>query len=48
MKNRKTNASRILDSLDIPYELLKYEFDEKQLDAVHVAETIGRPPAQVF
>lgn len=48
MKTRKTNASRILDSLGIPYELLKYEFEEKQLDAVHVAETIGRPPAQVF
>lgn len=44
----KTNAARILDSLGVHYELREYEVDESDLSAVHVAETVGLPPAQVF
>ena len=36
-KIEKTNACRILDGLKIPYEILEYEVDENNLDAVHVA-----------
>lgn len=48
MKVKKTNASRILDKMKISYRLLEYEVDEKQLDAVHVANIVGMPCSQVF
>lgn len=48
MKIKKTNASRILDKMKISYRLLEYEVDENNLDAVHVAETVGMPCSQVF
>jgi Cys-tRNA(Pro)/Cys-tRNA(Cys) deacylase len=44
----KTNATRILDSLQIRYELREYEVDPEHLDAETVAAKIGMPPAQVF
>lgn len=44
----KTNAVRILDSLDIPYELRSYEVDPEDLAAERAAEKIGLPPEQVF
>ena len=48
MKIKKTNASRILDNMKIAYRLLEYEVDENNLDAVHVANTVGMPSSQVF
>ena len=48
MKIKKTNASRILDNMKIAYRLLEYEVDENNLDAVHVANTVGMPCSQVF
>lgn len=48
MKIKKTNASRILDNLKIKYRLLEYEVNENNLDAVHVAESVGLPSSQVF
>ena len=48
MKTKKTNASRILDNMKIAYRLLEYEVDENNLDAVHVANSVGMPSAQVF
>ena len=48
MKIKKTNASRILDNMKIAYRLLEYEVDENNLDAVHVANSVGMPSAQVF
>ena len=48
MKIKKTNASRILDNMKISYRLLEYEVDENNLDAVHVANTVGMPSSQVF
>ena len=47
-KVKKTNAARILDELQIKYELKTYPVDEEHLDAVHVAEEVGMPPEQVF
>jgi Cys-tRNA(Pro)/Cys-tRNA(Cys) deacylase len=44
----KTNASRILDQLKIPYELRAYEVDPNDLTAISVAHKIGLPPEQVF
>jgi len=44
----KTNALRILEGAGIGYELREYAVDEQDLSAVHVAESIGLPPGQVF
>ena len=40
----KTNAVRILDGLNIAYELREYEVDPDDLAAESVAEKIGFPP----
>lgn len=44
----KTNATRQLDKLGIPYELREYEVDPEDLSAIKVAAQIGLPPNQVF
>jgi Cys-tRNA(Pro)/Cys-tRNA(Cys) deacylase len=44
----KTNAARILDALNISYELRAYEVDPEDLTAISVARKIGLPPEQVF
>jgi Cys-tRNA(Pro)/Cys-tRNA(Cys) deacylase len=44
----KTNAARILDALQIRYELREYEVDEEDLSAESVARKVGLPPEQVF
>lgn len=44
----KTNASRLLDRLQIPYELREYEVDPDDLSAETVAAKIDLPPEQVF
>ena len=44
----KTNAARILDSLNITYELISYEVDESDLSAVTVAGKLGQNIDQVF
>ena len=46
--NKKTNAARKLDELKIEYKLVEYPVDEEHLDAIHVAQEVGMPPAQVF
>jgi len=48
MKINKTNAARLLDKAKIAYELIPYEVDEKDLSAVHVAESLGENVEQVF
>lgn len=47
-KIQKTNAARLLDKAGIVYELISYEVDEKDLSAVHVAETLNENVEQVF
>jgi Cys-tRNA(Pro)/Cys-tRNA(Cys) deacylase len=44
----KTNAARLLDSLNIAYVLRPYEVDPNDLTAVSVAHKIGLPPERVF
>ncbi len=44
----KTNAARLLDSLNIAYELRTYDVDPGDLTAISVARKIGLPPEQVF
>ena len=44
----KTNATRILDSLGIAYELREYAVDPDDLRAETVAAKIGLPAEQVF
>lgn len=44
----KTNAARLLDSLGIAYELLRYEVDPEDLAATTVAKKLGLPPEQVW
>jgi Cys-tRNA(Pro)/Cys-tRNA(Cys) deacylase len=44
----KTNATRILDELGVPYTLREYEVDPDDLSAETVAGKIGLPPEQVF
>ncbi|MGZ6131492.1 MAG: hypothetical protein ACXWLF_05685 [Myxococcaceae bacterium] len=42
----KTNAARLLDSLDIRYELRTYAVDPDDLSAARVAEKVGLPAAR--
>ena len=44
----KTNASRQLDKLGIPYQLKDYKVDLEDLSAIKVAAEMGLPPGQVF
>ncbi|WP_088892188.1 Cys-tRNA(Pro) deacylase [Leptolyngbya ohadii] len=44
----KTNAVRVLDGLDIAYQLLTYEVDPDDLAAESTAAKLNLPPEQVF
>jgi Cys-tRNA(Pro)/Cys-tRNA(Cys) deacylase len=44
----KTNAVRLLDSLNIKYDLREYEVDPDDLAAETVAAKVGMPAEQVF
>ncbi|MCU1318513.1 MAG: ybaK/ebsC protein [Edaphobacter sp.] len=48
VKTEKTNAARLLDTLNITYELRAYDVDPEDLTAISVARKIGLPPEQVF
>lgn len=48
MKEKKTNAARILDALGINYELHTYEVDPDNLAADHVARKLGQPIERVY
>lgn len=47
-KIEKTNAARLLDKAGIGYKLIPYEFDENDLAAQHVAESLGQDIERVF
>lgn len=47
-KPEKTNAARLLDKAKIEYNLIPYEFDENDLAAQHVADSLGQDIARVF
>lgn len=47
-KTEKTNAARLLDKAGIAYNLIPYEFDENDLAAHHVADSLGQDISLVF
>ena len=47
-KIEKTNAARLLDKAGLKYTLIPYEFDENDLAAQHVADSLGQDIARVF
>jgi len=47
-KTEKTNAARLLDKAGVSYKLIPYEFDENDLAAQHVADSLGQDIARVF
>ena len=44
----KTNAARLLDKAGLQYNLIPYEFDENDLAAQHVADSLGQDISRVF
>lgn len=44
----KTNATRIIEKLGIPFSLQEYKVDAEHLDAIHVAEQLGQDIATVY
>lgn len=48
MKEKKTNAARILDRAGVAYELIPYPVDPDNLAADHIAETLGEPIERVY
>lgn len=46
--NAKTNAVRIVEQASISCREAFYEFDEKDLNGMHAAASVGMPPEQVF
>lgn len=44
----KTNAARLLDTLNIRYELRTYPVDPEDLSAMRVADKVGLPAGQLF
>ncbi len=45
---KKTNAMRILDREKVKYNAIKYQVDEADLSAVHVADSLGQNIEKVF
>ncbi|HZL09242.1 MAG TPA: Cys-tRNA(Pro) deacylase [Prolixibacteraceae bacterium] len=45
---KKTNAARLLDTKEVPYELAEYEVNENDLSAVSLAKKIGQDVEQIF
>lgn len=47
-KTNKTNAMRILDSMNIQYDFITYECEDGKIDGVSVAHKSGQNPEAVF
>lgn len=47
-KINKTNAMRILDSLNITYDCMSYDSEDGSIDGVSVAHKTGQNPEAVF
>ena len=45
---KKTNAVRLVEQAKIPCREHFYEFDENDLNGIHAAKSLGRPPEEVF
>ena len=47
-KSVKTNAVRLLENEQVPYELMEYDIHDGQLDGVSVAEKTGQATELVY
>ncbi|MCG7343530.1 Cys-tRNA(Pro) deacylase [Sporosarcina sp. ACRSL] len=47
-KSVKTNAVRLLENEQVPYELMEYDIQDGQLDGVSVAEKTGQAAESVY
>lgn len=47
-KTNKTNAMRILDSLNIEYEYFEYDINDGKIDGISVADKVGEKREIVF
>lgn len=47
-KIKKTNAIRLIEQHNIPFEEAEFSWDEGHLDAVTAAENLGLEPNQIF
>lgn len=45
---KKTNAIRQLESRKIEFDVIEYQFNEDEIDAISVAKKINADPEQVF
>jgi len=45
---KKTNATRLLDKLNIDYQIIAYKVDPNDLSAEHVSKDTGIPLKQIF
>jgi Cys-tRNA(Pro)/Cys-tRNA(Cys) deacylase len=45
---QKTNAIRIIESMNVPHDVIPYDFDENHLDALSVAKKLATEPETVF
>jgi Cys-tRNA(Pro)/Cys-tRNA(Cys) deacylase len=48
MKAKKTNATRLLDKLNIDYQIVEYQVNLTDLSAEHVSRELGIPLNQIF
>ncbi len=48
MKEKKTNAMRLIENAQVHFVLHEYSVDDGMLDAVSIARKIGREPDRVF
>jgi len=48
LKLKKTNATRILDKLNIEYQIIEYQVNASDLSAEHVSRETGIPLCQIF
>lgn len=46
--SKKTNAMRLLDQNNIPYEVLEYSIKDGEIDGISVANKIGKSLESVF
>ena len=44
----KTNVMRLLESAEIPFEIMEYPVDENDLSGNSIAKKTGKDPSQVF
>lgn len=48
MKDKKTNAMRILEAKGLEYQVVEYEFSEDHLDALSASASAGLDPELVY